>query len=247
MSAFALFCISLFSVVNPVSAIPTFIGLTADLPEPMKRKSINRTATAVFTILAASYLTGEGLLRFFSIGVPSLQVAGGVVIMAMAWSMLHGRVSATKQTQDEVLESAGRTEVAIVPMAMPLLSGPVSISLMIIVAGRTTGVINHALVLLAALLVSLFTWVILLSAGPITRGLGTTGMRVATRIMGLPADEAQPAAMSHLGCSPPRRILRSPCRGTWQGTGGSVRRRPQKSSACQGAAGTPSGGSSRRS
>lgn len=185
MSDFVLFLVSLFSIVNPFSSIPTFVGLTASIPALERRRMVTQTSVAVFAILTVSYLTGAGLLRFFSIGVPSLRVAGGLVILGMAWSMLQAKVSGTKQTPEEAEELGDRSGIAVVPMAMPLLSGPGSISLMIIVAGQTNGVVNHILVVLAVALVSVSAGVILLSAGPIARVLGKTGMNVATRFMGL--------------------------------------------------------------
>jgi len=99
--------------------------------------------------------------------------------------VLQAQVSGTKQTPEEAEELPDRSGIAVVPMAMPLLSGPGSISLMIIVAGQTDGFGNHLLVLLAVGLVATSAWVILLSAGPIARVLGKTGMNVATRFMGL--------------------------------------------------------------
>jgi multiple antibiotic resistance protein len=185
MGEFVLFFVSLFSVVNPFSSIPTFVGLTGHVPGRERKRMVGQTSIAVFVILAISYLTGQGLLRFFSISVPSLRVAGGLVILGMAWSMLHAKISGTKQTAEEAEESAGRPAIAVVPMAMPLLAGPGSISLMIIAAGRATGVRDHALVLLAAALLALSVWVVLQAAAPIARALGKTGMNVATRFMGL--------------------------------------------------------------
>jgi multiple antibiotic resistance protein len=185
MGEFVLFFVSLFSVVNPFSSIPTFVGLTGHVPARERRRMVGQTAVAVFLILAISYLTGQGLLRFFSISVPSLRVAGGLVILGMAWSMLHAKISGTKQTPEEAEESAGRPAIAVVPMAMPLLAGPGAISLMIIAAGRATGLGDHALVLLAAALLALSVWVVLQAAAPIAHALGTTGMNVATRFMGL--------------------------------------------------------------
>jgi MarC family membrane protein len=191
MADFLLFFASLFSIVNPFSAIPTFVSLTSDVPAKERRPMIRQTSVAVFLILATSYLTGQGLLRFFSISVSSLRVAGGLVIFGMAWSMLHARISATKQTPEEAKEAHGDSAaedyagMAIVPLAMPLLAGPGSISLMIIAAGQASGVTSHVLVILAALLLAVVVWIILQAAGPIADGLGTTGMNVATRFMGL--------------------------------------------------------------
>lgn len=185
MSEFFLFFFSLFSIVNPFSAIPTFVSLTADVPVPERRRMIGQTALAVFLILSVSYLTGQGLLRFFSISVSSLRVAGGLVILSMAWSMLHAKISGTKQTEEEVQESTERPAIAVVPLAMPLLAGPGSISLMIIAAGRSNGLQSHLFAILAALLLAISVWTVLQTAGPIANRLGTTGMNIATRFMGL--------------------------------------------------------------
>jgi multiple antibiotic resistance protein len=187
MAEFLIFFASLFSIVNPFSAIPTFVSLTGNVAPRNRRSMITRTSIAVFVILAISYLAGQGMLRFFSISVPSLRVAGGLVIFGMAWSMLQGRISAAKQTPEEAAE-AGADEtraIAVVPLAMPLLAGPGAISLMIIAAGQASGMLDHMLVIVAVLILAALVWIILQTAGPIAKALGTTGMNVATRFMGL--------------------------------------------------------------
>jgi multiple antibiotic resistance protein len=180
-----LFYVSLFSIVNPLSAIPIFTGLTQGVPRAELRKITRQTSLSVFLILSMSYLAGEAVLRFFSISVASLRVAGGVLIFAMAWSMLQATVSRAKQTTEEAAEAPERQSIAVVPLAMPLLAGPGSISLMIIIAGRTDGLMNHGIIVLGTALLALTTWIVLLTAGPIAKALGRTGLNVATRFMGL--------------------------------------------------------------
>jgi MarC family membrane protein len=185
MGEFVFFYISIFSVVNPFSTIPTWVGLSADIPSRDRRRMTTRTAVWVFLILAGSYAMGQGMLSFFSISVASLRVAGGLLILGMAWTMLQAKVSASKQTPEEAAEIGELESVAVVPMAMPLLAGPGSISLMIIMAGERDGMQTHVLVMLAALAVAFTAWLILQAAGPIAKALGRTGMNVATRFMGL--------------------------------------------------------------
>jgi len=180
-----LFFVSLFSIVNPLSVIPTFIGLTQDATRAERQRITRQAAVSVFFILTASYMAGEAVLGFFSISVASLRIAGGVLIFGMAWSMLQATVSRAKQTSEEAAEAGERQSIAVVPLAMPLLAGPGSISLMIIVAGRMDGVRSHALVVAGTALLAFTTWILLLSAGPIARALGRTGLNVATRFMGL--------------------------------------------------------------
>jgi len=185
VSDFILFFISLFSILNPLSAIPVFVSLTADLDGRERARLTRDAAGAVFVILVVSYVAGEGLLRFFGISVASLRVAGGLVIFGMAWSMLQARMSLAKQTPEEAEEAGSRAHLAVMPLAMPILAGPGTISLMIIAAGHSQGVEGHVVVLSAALVVTLLTWLILLASNPIAGFLGKTGMNVATRIMGL--------------------------------------------------------------
>lgn len=185
MAQFLVLLVSVFSIVNPFAAIPVYVGLTADLPPATKRALPWRTALAAWIILAVAYLAGESLLRFFSISLASLRVAGGVLIFGMAWSMLQARMSPQKHRPEEAEDTASRTHLAVVPLAMPLLAGPGAISVMILAATRTDGVMDHGLALLAAGLVALSIWIILAAAAPIAAFLGTTGMNVATRFMGL--------------------------------------------------------------
>lgn len=189
MRDFLLFFVSLFSIVNPFSAIPAYVGLVADIPVGDRRRLTRQAALSVFVILTVSYAAGESLLRFFGISVASLRVAGGLLILGMAWSMLQARMSPAKQTPEEAREAKEeapeRPNLGVVPLGMPLLAGPGSISLMIIAAGRTDGLAGHAGVVGATAVVALLAWVILLAAGPIAKVLGRTGMNVATRFMGL--------------------------------------------------------------
>ncbi len=189
MRDFILFFVSLFSIVNPFSAIPAYVGLTVDVPAPDRRRLTRQAALAVFVILTVSYVAGESLLRFFGISVASLRVAGGLLILGMAWSMLQAKMSPAKQTPEEARGGRRRRRSARTwascRWGCRCWPGPASISLMIIAAGRTEGWGGHMGVMAATALVALLAWVILLAAGPIAKALGRTGMNVATRFMGL--------------------------------------------------------------
>lgn len=189
MRDFILFFISLFSIVNPFSTIPAYLGLVADIPKAERARLNRQAALSVFLILTASYFAGQALLGFFGISVASLRVAGGLLILSMAWSMLQAKMSHAKQTPEEAHEAQheaqDRSNIGVVPLGMPLLAGPGAISLMIIVAARTTGWAGNVGVVVATALVALTAWAILAASGPIAKVLGRTGMNVATRFMGL--------------------------------------------------------------
>ncbi|HKK94613.1 MAG TPA: MarC family protein [Longimicrobiales bacterium] len=185
MADFALYFASIFSIVNPFAAIPVYLGVTADTPPSQRRGIPRKTALASTIILLVAYAIGESLLSFFSISIASLRVAGGILIFAMAWSMLQARTSRQKQTPEEAEEATHRDSLAVVPLAMPLLAGPGAISVMILWATRSGGVAGHLPAVAAVVSVALSIWVILSLATPISKLLGQTGMNVATRFMGL--------------------------------------------------------------
>lgn len=188
MAEFVLLFVSMFSIVNPFLAVPTFVDLAGHYSAAERRGIATQTALSVLVILVGSYFTGQALLSFFGITVPSLRVAGGLVILSLAWSMLHARLSGAKQTPEEAHEMENREQrgaIGVVPLAMPLLAGPGAISLMIISAGNATSVASRVAAVVAALLIALSIWLILQAAGTIARVLGRTGMNVATRFMGL--------------------------------------------------------------
>ena len=185
MSEFIALTVSIFSIVNPFAALPVYVGMTTPLPDPVRRKLPRQTSTAALAILAIAYLAGEALLAFFNIRIASLRVAGGLLIFGMAWSMLQAKMSGTKHQPEEAEEAPERHAIAVVPLAMPLLAGPGSISVMILAATRTEGAMGHAVTAAALATNALAIWLILRAARPIAGFLGTTGMNVATRFMGL--------------------------------------------------------------
>jgi multiple antibiotic resistance protein len=185
LTQFVVVTVSIFSIVNPFAAIPVYVGVTADMPAGARRTLPRKTALAAWLILSGAYLAGQGLLSFFGISIASLRIAGGVLIFGMAWSMLQARMSPQKNTPEETEDASHRDSVAVVPLAMPLLAGPGSISVMILTATQTEGVLGHVLAIAAAGLVCLSIWIILALSAPIASFLGTTGMNVATRFMGL--------------------------------------------------------------
>lgn len=185
MSQYIALTVSIFSIVNPFAALPVYVGMTGGLPDPVRRRLPRATAFSALVILSVAYLLGEALLAFFSIRIASLRVAGGILVFGMAWSMLQAKQPGAKYQPGEEGAAPERHNLAVVPLAMPLLAGPGSISVMILTAARTDGLGAHAVALAATLTVCVVVWLILRAASPITRVLGQTGMNVATRFMGL--------------------------------------------------------------
>jgi multiple antibiotic resistance protein len=177
--------IGAFAIVNPFSTIPVFIGLTAHYSAYERKMVARSTATSVFIILVIAFFIGGILLEFFSISVASFRVAGGILILMTAFSMLQGRLSATKQTSDEASEAQEKEHIAVIPLALPLLAGPGSISLVIIASANSQTTMDVIASVGALFVIAILTWLILNGGVKIAEKLGITGMKIMTRLMGL--------------------------------------------------------------
>lgn len=177
--------VSLIAIVNPVGAMPVFIELITDMPVSQRHRIVNTVATTVFFILLMSLYFGEYILEFFGISIYSFRVGSGILIMLMAISMMHARMSPIKQTREEAYEVRDKESIAIVPMSIPLLAGPGAISAVIIDAHRANGLAHYAIVSLEIALLSLLLWVVLRLSPILSRHISATGINIFTRIMGL--------------------------------------------------------------
>jgi len=184
-SEYAKFFIGLLAIVNPIGIVPVFMGLTRHLSAPERSRVGLRAAVTVGMVLVVALLMGEALLSFFGISLDSFRVAGGILILLMAISMLHGGISPAKQTSEEAQDAEEKESIAVVPLGMPLLAGPGAISTIIIYSHRGHGLTHLALLLSIALSLALLTWLALRAAPAIAARLGRTGLNIVTRIMGL--------------------------------------------------------------
>ena len=130
------FFLALLAIVNPVGILPIFINMTASQDRVARDRNGTLAAVSMGIILLVVLVSGEAILRFFSISVDSFRVGGGILILLMAISMLNAKVSNVKQTREEELDSAERDSVAVVPLGTPLLAGPGAISTVILYAQR---------------------------------------------------------------------------------------------------------------
>ena len=177
--------IALFAIVNPIGSVPIFISATDGWNRQQKLRTANVVALTVFLVLAASALFGEGILAFFSITIPSFQVGGGILILLIAINMLHAKQSHSKQTPEEAKTMEERDVIAIGPLSIPLLAGPGAISSMIIAAQDSTTFGAQLSLLMPILLVALLVWLSLQLSSYIAGKLGTIGINIVTRLMGL--------------------------------------------------------------
>lgn len=177
--------ISLFAIVNPIGSVPIFISATDGWSKTDRAKTARTVAMTVFIVLVLSAFIGDGILDFFGITIPSFQVGGGILLMLISISMMHGKQGGTRQTAEEAQTLAEREVIAIVPLSIPLLAGPGAISSMILNAQQHPSFWGHMSMMIPAFIISGLIWLVLKLAEAISHQLGTIGINIVTRLMGL--------------------------------------------------------------
>jgi len=121
--------IAILAITNPIGVVPIFLALTSDESEAERKHTAHISAYSVATILLLSAFAGEAILAFFGIGLPSFRVGGGILVLLMAISMLQAKQSRLRQSPSEAEYAEEKENVAVVPLAMPLMAGPGAIKL----------------------------------------------------------------------------------------------------------------------
>lgn len=176
---------SLFAIVDPFAAIPTFLAMTAS-DTPGQRRRMARTACVTCAgVMSAFALLGPTIFHLFGITLPAFQVAGGLVLLLSALDMLRAQKSPLKETPEEVAEGMSKDDIAITPLAVPLLAGPGAITTSIVLAGRAT-TLSHKIVFFTLIaLVALISYWTLTVAAESAKRLSSTILNIITRLMGL--------------------------------------------------------------
>ncbi|MDX7987183.1 YchE family NAAT transporter [Xenorhabdus sp. 12] len=185
VSGYIKFFMGLFALVNPIGVLPVFIGMT-HYQTTTGRNNTNLIANlSVAIILCISLLVGDSILYVFGISIDSFRIAGGMLIIMIAVSMINGKLGEDKQNKLEKSETAIRSSVAVVPLALPLMAGPGAISSCMVWSARYQGWQNYLGLALTCVLFAFCCWLLFRSASFLVKFLGQTGINVITRIMGL--------------------------------------------------------------
>lgn len=177
--------VALLAIVNPIGIVPVFLTLTHGETDKERQHTAYISAFSVGLILLLSAFAGEAILGFFGIGLPSFRVGGGILVLLMAISMLQAKQSRIRQSPSEAEYAEEKENVAVVPLAIPLMSGPGAISLAIIEGHQAASLESKVALGISVIAVALVALVSLSLAKPIGKALGVTGLNIATRIMGL--------------------------------------------------------------
>lgn len=183
MTLFLLTFVALFSVCNPISNLPVFMGLTQKYSSKAKTKTALWAAINVFITLTISFFVGEYILKFFGITIDVLRIAGGLLICMAGFSLLSGEVSKQTETTEETAVESNEN-IAMTPLAIPLMAGPGAMSFLIAKANEYPEVSDKIMIILAVLAVAISIFAIFQSGNIISKFLGVSGMTTISKIIG---------------------------------------------------------------
>jgi multiple antibiotic resistance protein len=176
-------------VVNPLACVPFFIHFTQGFTKAQRQRTILVSSFTTFVVIAISALLGLQILEFFGISLASFQVGGGMLLLSSALSMLNAQPAEARANADEVHDAEARATVgasiAVVPLAIPLLTGPATMSTVVIYADKAKTLLQLGSLVGYGVVIALATALCFAMAAPIARVMGKTGINVMTRLMGL--------------------------------------------------------------
>jgi len=177
--------ITLFLIVDPMGNIPLFLALTQDFSRADQVYIIRRAVGIAFVSLSLFMVAGEAIFKALGVEMHSFQIAGGILLFIIAIEMLFGRKTRTQTSGEEMEERRSREELAVTPLAIPLLTGPGAITAGVVLYSLAPDTFHRALLMLIILSVFLITYLLILKAREVFQLLGRTGTTVVIRIMGL--------------------------------------------------------------
>lgn len=186
MELFLLSFGALFSIMNPLGTVPVFVGLTQDHSKKERAVTAFWTAIDVLAILLLSFFAGKYILSFFGISLNALKIAGGLIIASSGFALLTGKFGEHKGMKRQVVQDdiQNREAISLTPLAIPMLAGPGTISLLIAYNQEYQITQDIIIILGAMLFVSITIYLILKSAHLIVRFLGASGINALSRIIG---------------------------------------------------------------
>lgn len=177
---------ALFSVMNPFGTVPVFVSLTKEQSKKERSAIAFKASLNVLVILLISFFIGKYILVFFGISINSLKIAGGLIITSSGFALLTGKFSEHKgmKKKNVKVDLASRSEISLTPLALPMIAGPGTISLLITYNQEFSEVLEIVYILMAIFLAAISVYLILKSSHYFVRILGASGINALSRIIG---------------------------------------------------------------
>jgi multiple antibiotic resistance protein len=175
---------SVLFIVDPIAVIPTYLVITSGETPEERKSTAGRACVAAAVLLAVFAAAGRYIFEMFGITLPAFRIAGGFILWLVAMDMLRGQRT-TQETPAEIVEGQEKDDVALTPLAVPMLAGPGAISTVMVLAGQARGASQSVVVYGSIALTAVASWLSLRLGDRLMARLGRTGIRIVTRIMGL--------------------------------------------------------------
>lgn len=182
---FAVTLSSILFLVDPVAAVPAFLVMTQGQTVEHRKRMARRAAWTCFFVLGGFGLIGAQIFSLLGITMPAFRVAGGMILLLIGIDMVQARRSPTSEAPGEAEEGAHKEDVGIIPLGMPMLAGPGSISAVMVLIGPHPQWLPLTLILIALAVTAVCCYLVLKAADTVRRALGETGIHILTRLMGM--------------------------------------------------------------
>jgi multiple antibiotic resistance protein len=178
---------SIFFLVDPFAAIPSFLAITESVDPARRNRMARKGAITCFIVLTSFALAGQYIFQMFGIKLPAFEVAGGLILLLIGLDMLEAKRSPTQEAHGDAQEGAAKEDAGIVPLGIPMLAGPGAISSVMVLVGQVPGLWHWEMgaILGSIALTCLVSYWVLAGAGRVRKVMGETGIRILVRIMGL--------------------------------------------------------------
>jgi multiple antibiotic resistance protein len=176
---------SIFFLVDPFAALPTFLAITEGDDPAVRRRTARKGALTALIVLSAFAFAGEEIFKLFGITLPAFELAGGIILLLIGIDMLQAKRSATQETVSDAEEAARKEDAGIVPLGIPMLAGPGAITSVMVLVGQAQSKWQMAAILISIAFTALVCYLVLGHSNLVVRVLGDTGIRILVRVMGL--------------------------------------------------------------
>ena len=178
---------SIFFLVDPFAAIPSFLAITQNADPARRRRMARKGALTCFIVLTSFAIAGQFIFRLFGITLPAFEIAGGLILLLIGLDMLEARRSPTQETLGDAEEAAAKEDAGIVPLGVPMLAGPGAISSVMVLVGQAPSIWHWEMgaILASIAITAVVTYFVLAGADGVRRVMGETGIRILVRVMGL--------------------------------------------------------------
>jgi len=176
---------SIFFLVDPFAALPTFLAVTEGDDAARRRQTAWKASLTTLVVLSAFALAGQYIFRMFGITLPAFEIAGGIILLLIGLDMLAAKRSPTQESTEEAKEAQAKEDAGIVPLGIPMLAGPGAITSVMVLVGQAQTRWQMVSILSAILITAAICYLVLGNSDRVARALGDTGVRILVRIMGL--------------------------------------------------------------